>query len=190
MKMDDFIKYYHQGITDRGGCGGPVMGYMVALAIVLMLCGCKTIKSSINENIDTRDSVRVDYIEKIVEVPVTVTVEVPQQKTERETKDSVSHLETSFAKSTAAIHWNDGIPFLFHNLENIPQKITKTDSVPVKEKTKVEWRTRRVTYTKTEIREKPLTWWQKAKLDFSEWVLGVLILIIIVFVFKHKVSKC
>lgn len=190
MSEDDFWKYYHQGITDRGGCGGPVMGYMIVLFIVLMLCGCKTIKSSTTESTDTKDSVRIEYVEKIVEVPVTVTIEVPAQKTERETRDSVSHLETDFARSTAAIHWNDGIPFLFHNLENIQQKISKTDSVPVKEKEKVIWKTRRVTYNKTVIREKQLSRWQQVKVDFSEWVIGALALILIFVILKHRFIKC
>lgn len=148
--------------------------------------GCKTIKSSISENTDTKDSVRVEYVEKIVEVPVTVTIEVPAQKAERETTDSVSHLETDFAKSTAAIHWNDGIPFLFHNLENKPQKISKTDSVPVKEKEKIVWKTRRVTYTKTEIREKQLTWWQQAKVDFAEYIISFLVVTILVLVIGKR----
>jgi hypothetical protein len=40
--------------------------------------------------------------------------------------------------------------------KNIPQKIEKTDTVPVKEKEKTVWNIRRVTYNKTEIREKQI----------------------------------
>ena len=170
-----------------------LLEYLLIAAIVTLvayfLTGCKTIKSCITENTDTNDSVRIEYVEKIVEVPVTVTIEVPAQKTERETADSVSTLETDFAHSTAAIHWNDGIPFLFHNLENKPQKISKTDSVPVKEKTRVEWRTRRVTYTKTEIREKQLSWWQQAKIDFSEYILSILVVILVLVIVKRKILQ-
>lgn len=189
MNTDDFFKYYHQGITEQGGCGGPVMGYMVVLFIVLMLCGCKTVKSNVNEKTDTNDSVRIEYIEKIVEVPVTVTIEVPEQKVERETKDSVSHLETDFAKSTAAIHWNDGIPFLFHNLENKPQKFSKTDSVPVKEKWRIIYRTRKVTHNHTEYVEKELTWWQQAKVDFAGYFLSFIVVILVLVIVKQRVLR-
>lgn len=136
-----------------------VLGVMAL--IVWLLCGCKLWNRAVAENKDSSDSVRIEYRERIVKVPVTVYVEVPVEQKEKVTRDSTSHLETSFAVSDAAMIWIDGVPFLRHTLANIPQKIEKEDTIPVTEKEKIVWKTRRVTYTKTEIRERQLVWWQK-----------------------------
>lgn len=150
---------------------------LVILVSLVMLLGCKTIKSSVNEKTDTSDSVRIEYKERIVKVPVYVEVEVPVEKVSTQTKDSTSHLETSFAISDASMVWIDGVAFLRHTLANKAQKIQKDDSVSVVEKEKVVYQTRRVTYTKTEIREKAAPWYQKVFM----WI-GVVSFIIIVII--------
>lgn len=177
MSIDELIGIYKNGVTDRGGCGGPVM--VACMVAAFMVVGCRTVKNSVEEKTDTSDSVRIEYIEKIVKVPVTVSVEVPAEKKERETTDTISTLETSFAFSMAAIKWNDGIPMLFHSLENKPQKIEKTDSVPVKEKLKVVWKTRRVTYTKKVEVEKELGRWDRFKIDYGGFAVAFLALLLL-----------
>jgi hypothetical protein len=154
---------------------------MMILCILLFLTvGCKTIKKSVSEKENVSDSVRIEYKEKVVKVPVTVYVEVPVENVSTMTKDSTSHLETSFAVSNASMVWIDGVPFLRHSLANKAQKIQKNDSVPVVEKEKVVYQTRRVTYTKTEIREKQLSFFQKALM----WAggIGIVSFIIIVII--------
>jgi len=134
---------------------------MMILCILLFLTvGCKTIKQNTTEKSDVKDSVRIEYKEKIVKVPVTVYIEVPVENVSTMTKDSTSHLETSFAVSNASMVWIDSVPFLRHDLKNKAQKIEKTDTANVVEKEKVIWKTRRVIYTKTEIREKVLPWYK------------------------------
>lgn len=144
---------------------------------LLMVMGCRSIKKSISEKETTSDSVRIEYKERIVKVPVMVEVEVPAEAKERVSRDSASHLETSFAVSDASMVWIDGVAFLRHSLANKAQKIQKKDSVPVTEKEKIIWKTRRVTYNKTEIREKQLAWWQKGLMWSG--VIGWIILVII-----------
>ena len=158
---------------------------LVILVSLVMLLGCKTIKSSVNEKTDTSDSVRIEYKERIVKVPVYVEVEVPVEKVSTQTKDSTSHLETSFAISDASMIWIDGVAFLRHSLENKAQKIQKKDSVPVTEKEKIIWKTRRVTYNKTEIREKQLAWWQKGLM----WTGGISILVLLFITLAWLVKK-
>lgn len=158
---------------------------LVILVSLVMLLGCKTIKSSVNEKTDTSDSVRIEYKERIVKVPVYVEVEVPVEKVSTQTKDSTSHLETSFAISDASLIWIDGVAFLRHSLENKAQKIQKKDSVPVTEKEKIFWKTRRVTYNKTEIREKQLAWWQKGLM----WTGGISILVLLFITLAWLVKK-
>ena len=63
-------------------------------------------------------------------------------------------------------------------MENKAQKIQKKDSVPVTEKEKVTDKTRRVTYNKTEIREKQLAWWQKGLM----WVGGISLAVMLIFI--------
>lgn len=157
------MDYYEEKFRRSGDgvktCCFCLIGIAV-LAVILFFSSCKAVKNSVSESTEKSDSVRIEYIEKVVEKPVKVIVEVPAEKKERETPDTTSFLETQFAKSTASLRWQAGIPFLFHSLENIPQKIEKTDTVPVVEKEKTLWKTRRVTYTKTEIREKQIPWWK------------------------------
>ena len=38
MEIEDLIKYYHDGLTERGGCGGPVLFAMVLLLFLLSSC--------------------------------------------------------------------------------------------------------------------------------------------------------
>ena len=59
---------------------------IVGIVLVLILScftGCKTHKAI--ENTETKDSVRTEYIEKIIKDTVIVTVEVPAEAKERET---------------------------------------------------------------------------------------------------------
>lgn len=163
--MEEYEYYESKGL--RAICYAIVMAIMVLLG--LLFVGCKTIKKSINEKTDTKDSVRIEYREKVVKVPVTVEIEVPVEVKEKFSNDSTSHLETSYAISDASMVWIDGVAFLRHTLANKAQKIQKDDSVSVVEKEKVVYQTRRVTYTKTEIREKQLSFFQKALM----WAGGI-----------------
>lgn len=162
---------------------------MVLYLILSLLVSCKTVKKSISEKENTSDSVRIEYREKVVKVPVTVYVEVPIENVSTVTKDSTSHLETSFAVSDASMIWIDGVPFLRHALENKARKIEKKDSVAVVEKEKVIWKTRRVTYNKTEIREKVLPLWQKVLMWCGGIFLASLLVSFIVMLLKNKLRR-
>lgn len=161
-----------------------IIRFLKAIAVICavgllawLLCGCRIWEHGTNESRDATDSVRIEYREKVVKVPVTVYVEVPVEKKVQMDRDS-SHLETSFAVSDAKMVWIDGVLFLRHSLENKPKLIAKSDSVPVVEKEKIVWKTRRVTYTKKEIREKRLAWWQKGLM----WTGGIACLIAIIYI--------
>ena len=95
---------------------------IVILLVILFFSSCKAVKSSVSESEEKSDSVRIEYIEKVVEKPVKVIVEVPAESKERETPDTTSYLETQFARSTASLRWQGEMPLLFHSLENIPGK--------------------------------------------------------------------
>ena len=181
---EEYFHNVHNGLQQQG-CGMPLIILFIVITLGTVI-GCRTVKSSEKENTETADSVRIEYREKIVKVPVVVEVEVPVEQKDRMTNDSTSHLETSFAVSDASMIWIGGVPFLRHSLENKPQKIAKADSVPVKEKETVRWKTRRVTYTKTVTLERQLSRWQQAKQDYGGWVMGILAGLIIIFVIRKR----
>lgn len=157
--------------------------WVVVFAIALMLTSCKTKK--VIENTESKDSVRIEYREKLVKVPVTVYVEIPAEEKEKITNDTTSHLETSFAFSDAAIVWIDGVAFLNHKLANKPQKIAKTDSVGVKEKTyyKIIYRTR---YKSKIVEQEPSL---KDKFHIYLQCMGIVFGILLVFIVIWLVTK-
>ena len=180
-----FFKTYSG--QDPRGCGPALTMYGLIAAILLLgLCGCRTVKKSVDEKESSSDSVRIEYIEKVVKVPVTVYVEVPVEQKEKMTRDSTSHLETGFAVSDASMIWIDGVAFLRHSLANKPQKIGKTDSVSVIEKEKTVWKTRRVTYTKTVTLEKQLTRWERIRLEFGGYAMLATMVLLVMAVLRWK----
>lgn len=186
--MDYYDRKYNRSAPLYKACFYCFIGIVVVL-IITLLTSCRALKHGVTENKDTSDSVRVEYREKIVKVPVTVVVEVPVESKERVTRDSTSHLETSFAVSDASMIWIDGVPFLRHSLDNKPQKIEKSDSVSVVEKEKVIWKTRRVTYNKTEIREKQLAWWQKGLMWAGGIALAALVIFLVIFITRYFLKR-
>ena len=162
----------------------------VTLIVICLLCaGCRTIKESTTETTDTKDSIRTEYIEKIIKDTVIVTVEVPAETKERETRDTVSTLATSFATRTASIRWKDGEPLLYHRLENIPQEIQKPVETESKETEKTVYKTRYVTRYKTVVKEKQLSAWQKFMIKVGYVGLGIVTVLIIFIGFRFYVGK-
>ena len=185
------LDYYERKLKRAEGiykiCLMCLIGMLVFL-VLLFFTSCRT-KKSVSEKTDTQDSVRIEYREKVVKVPVIVEVEVPVEQKEKMTRDSTSHLETSFAVSDASIVWIDGVAFLRHDLANKPQKITKKDSVQVVEKETIQWKTRRVTYTKTEIRQAQISWWQKGLMYSGVAFFTLIIIYLCIWVIRYKLRR-
>ena len=189
MDNNEIYNYYDDKLAESGAIYKTCCICVIAILLILALfalCGCRSVKSAEKEKTEIGDSVRIEYKEKIVKVPVTVYVEVPVESHINMTNDS-SHLETGFAVSDAMMIWIDGVPFLRHTLANKAQAIGKKDSVPVTEKEKVVWKTRRVTYTKTEIR-KENTWWEKVKIRYGEvsFVLNIFFILSIIVILRRR----
>jgi hypothetical protein len=190
MDNNETYTYYDDKLAESGAIYKTCCICVIAILLILalfILCGCRSVKSAEKEKTEIGDSVRIEYKEKIVKVPVTVYVEVPVESHINMTNDS-SHLETGFAVSDAMMIWIDGVPFLRHTLANKAQTIGKNDSVPVTEKEKVVWRTRRVTYTKKEILEKENTWWEKMKIRYGEvsFVLNIFFMLSIIVILRRR----
>lgn len=161
------------------------MKRLLILALPLLLLGCRTHKEAlqvVEEHTEQRlDSVRIEYIERIVYVPDTVYIEIPDQRAERETPDSTSFLENDYAWSFARIT-PEGT--LFHALNTKPQSIAVGIETPVKEITRNESHISQYQQidssdrqeTITEYIEKDLSWWQRTQI-YGFWAALSLLLI-------------
>ena len=114
--------------------------------------------------VEQRDSVRVEYRERLVRD--TVLFLVPAESTEREARDTASHLETSYAESEAS--YSDGV--LTHSLRNKPQQVPVPVVITVHDTTIVQGSTR------TEVVTVPgeLTKAQARWIRLGKWATGIL----------------
>ena len=156
-----------------------------AVIIVLLLsiigcCPCRNLTSSESESDRRSDSTRIEYRERVTFVPDTILIELPPEKAERTTADSISHLENDYAVSDARI-LTDGS--LFHTLATKPQakpvpttqKVIRQDSIVYRDR----WHTN--TKTKTVKAKKRLSWLEKAQI----WgCRGLLLLVVITYTIK------
>jgi len=125
-----------------------------------------------------KDSVRIEYRDRIVHD--TATVEVTREVEKIVTRDTVSHLENSWAKSDAMV--SDG--FLHHSLESRPRIIKVPVEVEVHDTTYIE---HSATIMEKEI-EKPLSWWQRARIGAFWWLLGGLA-VCLLWIFRKQIIK-
>lgn len=139
-----------------------------------MLCILASCSPKIVEHVRTETV----YRDRIVHDTATVTVPVEIEKVV--TKDTVSHLENSFAKSDAVVAGG----FLSHSLESKPQIIR----VPVKVRvTDTVYRKAEV-ITQIKKVEKELSWWQRVRLD-AFWVLLFAVLALLAWIFRKPLLK-
>lgn len=123
-----------------------------------------------------KDSVRIEYRDRIIHD--TTTFEVTKEVEKIVTRDTMSHLENSWAKSDALV--SEG--FLHHSLESIPQIIKVPYEVVVTDTLIVE------KTTEPEYIEKPLTWWQKFRQGAFWWLVGGIALLL-VWTFRKLIFK-
>lgn len=138
--------------------------------ISVLLSACGTAKIAAGSSIEEKnDSLRIEYRERIVLVPDTVFIEIPAQTAERTTRDSVSHLENEYASSDARVN-KDGT--LFHDLKTKPQAKPVPIRKEIHQRDSIERGYRTITKTSVETVEveKPLTAWQKFRLN-GFWAL-------------------
>lgn len=142
-----------------------VVIFIIALAFLCCLVSSCSVQKP---QIIVRDSVRVEYRDRIVRD--TVGYEIPVEVEKIVTRDTASHLSNRLAESDAVVSGG----FLFHSLRTkaqtiyVPVEVHVTDTLVVeKEAQEIE---------KTEYVEKQLNWWQKFRLN-GFWVLLVVALV-------------
>ena len=113
---------------------------------------------------------RTEIVYRDREVHDTATVEIPVIIEKNVTRDTVSHLENPYGKSDALIR--AGI--LWHSLETkaqtikVPVTVTVTDTLY--KEAQIEEKTVEV--------EKPLSWWQKFRINAFWWLCGAVLLLL------------
>lgn len=126
----------------------------------------------------------VRYIEKEVLRDTTVYITLPAEIKYRETRDTLSELETSIAKSTAMV--SGGV--LTHLLEN---KNDYRPEVEIIYKDRVVFRDTTI-YKEQKTPypvEKELSWWQNFRMTIGGWLLAVVAGGIAFFVAKKLIFK-
>lgn len=151
-----------------------ILTFIVGLCLCALLGSCSSCKNLTNETVE-KDSTKVEVRTETVYVTDTLIVEIPAQTAERETKDSVSHLENDYATSDARIN-PDGT--LFHSLATKPQQKPVTFQKPVEHKDSIVYRDRVkiVTETNTVEVERDLSWWERTRI-YGFYALALLLLI-------------
>lgn len=147
---------------------GLIWGIVIC-GIISLFFGCRSVKY-VPVYVHDKDSTHTETHTRIDYVKDTLRYAIPGQKAESTTRDS-SHLENDYAVSDARI-MPDGT--LHHTLETKPQELPIEFDKPVERKDSIIYKYR----TRTDVMpvevEKPLTWWQKFRLEAFWWLVGAL----------------
>lgn len=142
-----------------------VIGYdarllVLALNLMVTIPSCSVCKP----RVEYRDSVRMEYRDRIVHDTATFVVEKEVEKII--TKDTTSHLENRWAVSDAVV--SGGL--LSHSLESIPQIVQVPFEVEVRDTIIVE-KSSQSEIKEVEV-EKPLSWWQRLRISAFWWLIA------------------
>lgn len=144
--------------------------YLLLYVICGIIAGCAMVfLSGCSPRIVEKVVTQVEYRDRIVHD--TATVEIPVEVEKIVTRDTVSHLENTYAKSDAVV--SEG--FLHHSLESIPQVVQIPVEVHV---TDTLWKEHEIVEKEIEI-EKPLSWWQSFEIGAFWWLLGAVALLLL-----------
>ena len=145
--------------------------------VAAIVCSCASVRP-VQPQIVYKDSVRVEYRDRIVRDTVKYTVDREVEKIV--TRDTVSFLENAVAISEARVSGGS----LFHSLESkakqifIPVEVHTTDTLYVEKQSEV------ITeYVKVQAE---LTFWQKSKLNLFWWLV-VLVIAMTVWIFRKPI---
>ena len=150
----DFVGGENVDQSWMGGCAiGTIIISLLVAAGVCFLASCSTPKVIHETVIEYRDRVVHDTTE----------VEIPYEVEKIVTLDTISHLENKYGKSDAVVTGG----MLKHSLETKPQVIKVPFEVHV---TDTLYKEAEIIEKEVEV-EKPLSWWQKFRMEAFWWLL-------------------
>lgn len=146
------------------------MKWIIGILVSILTVGCCAQKLL---NTSTSDSTRIEIRERLVKQIDTVTIEVPIEIERIVTRDTISHLETSFALSDALI---DRYGYLHHSIANKPQNRSVEVKTEVLVRDSIVFRDRQI--EKVVKVERQLTKWQMFQKN-GFWVLLSILIVIL-----------
>ena len=152
---------------------------LTAAIITLCAAGCGVSRVT-GSNSAENTSVRI--IEHTELVPVEVEVPIPTIVEKVSTRDTLSHLENQYALSDARISRNGT---LYHSLETKPQQIKARTEVKIEYRDSIVYKDRMV---ETTI-EKPLSRWERVKINLGGYALGVCLLALLALAAKLLLKR-
>ena len=155
------------------GCAAAavVLFVLAAMGILMMLTGC-------SPKVIVQREVVTEYRDRVVHD--TTKVEIPYEVEKIVTRDTVSHLENTYAKSDAVVSCG----MLSHSLESRPQII----KVPVEVHVTDTLYKEAEIHTETVQVEKPLSWWQKFRISAFWWLVAALVAALL-WIFRKPLLK-
>ena len=151
--------------------GGPFLydmakkAALIAITALALNACCPKIYEKIIREVEYRDT--TIYKETVRDTTVYVPIPLESGQVIVQVGDT-SHLETSVAESDAFVG-ADG--FLHHTIRNKSEKMLPV-IVPIRDRYAYSNQVKTVTLTKTEYKDRPLTWWQKFRLKGFWWLLA------------------
>lgn len=139
---------------------------LFVFAVFLLLGGCSTPK------IITRDSVRVEYRERVVKETDTAYVPIEREVVRNVTRDTASFVQTAYAESSAVV--SGGL--LYHSISNKERSIEVPVEREIIYRDSIVYRDRQNEVIKEVNR---LTWWQQTRLK----MLNIILLSLAVLIF-------
>lgn len=198
MDIDKIFEYYHADITERGGCGGPVMFAMI-LALFL-LCSCKTVtntesyveKHRIESMMAKMDSIISSQHTTIQDSTWRETV-IKELQSIKERNDTSRYVVVDSAgkviKETIVINNTKEIVSDRdrHEREVMMQKIERLDSVISIQNEQISRIDSLLQQSQKEKTiEKKQSWWQKAWQQSKGIMIGVVLTLIVLFILRLK----
>lgn len=132
-----------------------IVGIIILFCLVCIGCSPKIVEHTVT---------KTEYRDRYVHDTATVEIQVEVERIV--TRDTVSHIENTYAKSDAVVSGG----FLSHSLESKPQVI----KVPVEVRVTDTVYSESTVSSSIEYVEKDLTGWQRFKLKSFGWLVGLL----------------
>jgi hypothetical protein len=156
-------------MEERNNIDGIITFIVVLVLLVWLLMGCCPCKHLATS---TQDSLRVEVVERIVEVRDTAYIDMPSIRDSVNTMARESHLENEYAFSDAAILANGS---LSHTLQVRPRTVQIQFKKPIIHRDSIVYRNSYRTVT-VEV-ERALTWWQQTQIR-GFWVMLIFIAVL------------
>ena len=152
-----------------------VVETLIIVLLLWFLVSCGVSKPQVI----TRDSVRIEYRERVVKETDTIVVSIEREIVKNVTKDTASFVETSYAESSAVV--SGGL--LFHTIANKEREVVVPTEKEIVYRDSIVFRDK---YLETIKEVNKLTKWQRFKMMFFWICLGALIIYVLIWYFKKK----